>query len=346
MYLIQIFLILVLLLINITIFAHSGRIDRFGGHRDNQNRSGLGSYHFHHGYDAHLHSNGDCPFFAFILEPKQQIVPQQPSYETSASINEINTHAKNSMSIHFIDVGQGDSTFIDYGDYEILIDAGIERYGETVANYIRQYVDENIELIIATHPDADHIAGMDYILSNFDTEHIIYNGESKNTQTYRDFFDAANTEQNCELSIAKNEIINIDEYVSLQIFAPINRYDEANENSIVSLLTYDEVSFLFPGDMENNQEQDLMNSFVDINVLKAPHHGSRYTASAEFLNRVKPEYVIISAGKNNQYEHPHQEALQRFFDIGATMYGTFQDGNILITTNGKSLSFHTKTNNK
>jgi competence protein ComEC len=133
--------------------------------------------------------------------------------------------------------------------------------------------------------------------------------------------------------------------IRLHIVAPINIYREANENSIILLLEYNEVSVLLTGDMETNQEKDLIHAFseFDIDVLKAPHHGSRYTASSDFLNRVKPEHVIISAGINNRYNHPHYEVLQRFFDIGSSVYGTFKDGTIVMNTDGNTFSFDAET---
>ncbi len=242
------------------------------------------------------------------------------------------------VTVHFINVGQGDATFIDYGDYEILIDAGTRENGETVINYIQQYVNGKIELVIATHPDADHIAGLISVLNTFVVEQILYNGESKDTQTFRDAYNAAIAEDDCLITIAKNDVIHIDDNVVLQILSPEHTNADTNENSIIAILQYDEVSVLLPGDMGSNEEQDLMHSFFDIDVLKAPHHGSKYSANTEFLHRVKPEHIIISAGANNIYDHPHSDALQRFFDIGTVVYGTFKDGNVVMSTDG--ISYH------
>jgi beta-lactamase superfamily II metal-dependent hydrolase len=259
----------------------------------------------------------------------------------------VTTSSTQPMTIHFIDVAQGDAIFIDYGEYEILIDAGVRKYGKIVSDYIRPMVDGPIELVIATHPDADHIAGLIDVISEFDIDTIYYNGEIKDTATYREFYNVASTKNNCELIVPEASTIKIDDFVSLQIIPPIKKYSDTNENSIVAKLTYGDISVLFTGDMEKNSEKDLMSSFTKANVLKAAHHGSRTSSTAAFLNIIKPEYVIILCGKDktdgNSYSHPHTTALERYLNLGAIVYGTYRDGTIIMETDGKAYSFSAKT---
>ena len=247
------------------------------------------------------------------------------------------------MSVNFIDVGQADAIFIDYGEYEVLIDGGNRKDGKPVYEYIKPYVDGPVELIIATHPDADHIGGLIDVINMIDVDTIIYNGEKKDTQTYRDFESAAKSKQNCEFVTAEDTTIDMGGDASIHIIPPVKIYNDVNENSIVSLLEYGDVSVLFTGDMETKSEKDLMDRFSKVDVLKAAHHGSKTSSSAQFLSITQPDYVIISAGLNNKYKHPNLDALQRYFDIGATVYGTFKDGAITMNTDGKSYSFSAKT---
>ena len=242
------------------------------------------------------------------------------------------------MTIHFIDVGQGDSIFIDFGDYEILIDAGLQKYGKAVANYIADFVEPPIELVIATHPDADHIGGFPEIINMFDIEKILYNGMPKNTVTYKTFEVMSGGKQDCEFIVAEDAIFDMGNGASIEIITPVKRYKDVNDNSIVAVLRYNDVSILLTGDMEAKSEADLLDRFSQTNVLKAAHHGSRTSSSVEFLDRINPECVIISAGLGNVYNHPHHAALQRLIDTGATVYGTQKDGTITMSTDGNTYS--------
>jgi len=247
------------------------------------------------------------------------------------------------MTIHFIDVGQGDCILIDCGEYEILIDGGNRKDGKPVANYISKYVDGALELIIATHNDADHVGGLIDIINTYEVDRILYMEDGKDTATYKDFRNASNSKQNCNFEIALNETVKIDDNVSFIIIPPVKIYKDTNENSIVSQLIYNNVKVLCAGDMERESERDLMNRFSKVDVLKLSHHGSRYTSSTAFLDRVKPDVVIISAGLVNQYNHPHYDALERVFNTGAKAYGTFRDGTIIMSTNGQTYSLTAKT---
>ena len=251
------------------------------------------------------------------------------------------------LTVHFIDVEQGDSIFIDYGEYEILIDAGVRKHGKTVVDYIKPYVDGALDLIVATHGDADHIAGLIDVIGAFDIDKIIHNGEERTTTTWKEFDRVGKSKSGCEYVKATIETIKIDDSMSIKIIPPLRFYSDFNENSVVVELTYNDVKVLFTGDMEKNSEKDLLNQFSKIDVLKSSHHGSRTSSTTGFLNIVKPDYVIISCGKDrtdgNSYGHPHLAALQRYFNIGATVYGTFRDGTIVMSSDGQTYSFDAKT---
>lgn len=118
-------------------------------------------------------------------------------------------------------------------------------------------------------------------------------------------------------------------------------YDDPNDTSVIVLLDYQDIEVLFMGDASSEVEQNNLSKFTDIDVLKAGHHGSRTAGSAAFLQRMQPEYVVISAGLDNSYGHPHQEALTAYLNCGAKVYGTFRSGDIVMTTDGSSISFST-----
>ncbi len=246
------------------------------------------------------------------------------------------------LTVHFIDVGQADAILIDYGTYEVLIDGGNNKDGETIVSYLKNYVDGNLELMIATHPDADHIGGLDDVLAAYQVDRIIDSGASKDTKTYKDYWAAALAE-GAQISYDEDMTISLGSgnAPTLTIIETGDGYTDSNDNSVVSLLEYGDVSVLLTGDMEKKAEAASLHKFTPVTVLKAGHHGSSTSSSQAFLDRVQPEYVIISAGKDNSYRHPHKAVLERFFQSGATVYGTFRSGTIRMTTNGRALSFDT-----
>jgi competence protein ComEC len=245
------------------------------------------------------------------------------------------------MTIHFIDVGQGDSILIDYGSYEALIDAGNNADGPRVVNYIKPYIDGNLDLMIATHAHEDHIGGLDYVLEAYQVDKVIDSGDTSDTDTFNDYLTAVTAEPNCNYMADEDMTIDMGIGASLKIIEALDGDSNVNNDSVIALLDYNNFEALFPGDSESAAEAASLSKLYDVDVLKAGHHGSRTASSQSFLNIIKPETVIISAGLGNQYGHPHLEALQRFAGIGASVYGTFKSGTIVLTTYGNSYSLNT-----
>lgn len=250
---------------------------------------------------------------------------------------------KADLSVHFIDVGQGDAIFIDYGTYEILVDGGNNKDGEAVVAYLKDYVDGPLELMIGTHPDADHIGGLDNVLLAYDVEKVIDSGEKKETKTYVDYWNAVTGEPNCQILYDENQTFDLGNGATLEIIETGDDYKDSNDNSVVALLTYGEVSLLLTGDMEKEAEAAAVSNLSPVTILKAPHHGSATSSAEEMLKITKPQYVVISAGQKNSYKHPHQVVLDRYAAIGATVYGTFRSGTIIMGTDGTNVSFNTNT---
>lgn len=248
------------------------------------------------------------------------------------------------LDVHFIDVGQADAILIDNQDFEVLIDAGNNKDGQTVVSYLKPYLDGPLDLVIGTHPDADHIGGLDDVLNAYNVSKIIDSGDAKDTKTYEDYWTAVKSEPNCDIVFDENLTIDLGNNATLTIIETGDGYEDSNNNSVVAELNYGDISLLLTGDMENSAEQASLSKFHKVNVLKAGHHGSATSSSQNALNILQPDYVVISAGTNNSYGHPHEAVLQRYLDSGATVYGTFRSGTIIMSTDGNTVSFNTNHN--
>jgi len=243
------------------------------------------------------------------------------------------------MTIHFIDVGQGDCTFVDYGEYEILVDCGKAEHSREVIDYISKYVDGRLDMVIATHPDSDHIGGMKYILREFEVGTIIESGIVKTTNTYNDYREAVISEEDCTVMEDQDMKIELGGGALLKIIETGDDAEDSNDSSVVAELVYNKVSVLMTGDMSSSAEKKNLGKFDDVTVLKAGHHGSHYSTSEDFLEKTKPEFVIISVGADNSYGHPHEDTLERISKAGATVYTTMDSGTIIMTTNGTTYGF-------
>ena len=241
------------------------------------------------------------------------------------------------LTIHFIDVGQGDSILIDLGEIEVLIDAGDRTPG--VVSYLRDYVDGPLEVMVATHPHADHIGGLITILDAFQVQQIWHNGDTSESKTYAEFMNRVQSE-GAEIQIAR--LHNNIEAGELKLFVhhPANLEGSTNNNSIVLHLAYGDVDFLFTGDAEQEAEGQMMIlssvRLPVVEILKVGHHGSRTSSSENFLTITSPEVAIYMAGKDNRYGHPHRATISALAQVGATVYGTNTSGTIVITTNGET----------
>jgi beta-lactamase superfamily II metal-dependent hydrolase len=247
------------------------------------------------------------------------------------------------LKVHFIDVGQGDSILIDLGRTEILIDGGGRSSG--VVSYLKSYVDKPIEVMVATHPHADHIGGLISVLDEFVVEEIWLNGDTATTKTYEDFMAAVQSE-NAEVNTAKlHDTIEVGE-LSLFVHHPSRTFDSINNNSIVLHLAHKDIDFLFTGDAEKEAEGAMMAlssvRIPEVEILKLGHHGSRTASFKDFLAITNPEVAIYMAGLDNTYGHPHEEPTKALKEMGAQIYGTDVSGNIIVVSNGESYSVTTE----
>lgn len=249
--------------------------------------------------------------------------------------NNVDSVYSDNISAHFIDVGQGDSIFIELPNSEcMLIDAGIANKGEYIEDYIRSTGYDTIDYLIATHPHADHIGSMDYIVSNMDIGSIYMPKVSTTTKTYEHLLEALQ-EKGLKIKSAKAGMSIIDENdLSADIIAPIEiDEDELNNCSIIIKIRYENDSYLFVGDAEK-EELSSVTADMSADVLKVGHHGSRTSTTEEFLEEVNPKYAVISCGVDNDYGHPHEEALNLLNKFNVDYYRTDINGTVTVTSNG------------
>ena len=245
------------------------------------------------------------------------------------------------VRVHFIEVGQGDATLIDAGELEVLIDGGTNKAGPRLVEYLTGHVDGILDYIIATHPDHDHIGGMDDVLTAFQVGEIIDSGYTNTTQSWVDYWAAVEAEPDCLLSFDEDRIIPLNETAYLEIIETGDHWTASNDMSVIAQLVCGEVEVLFTGDMTATAERESLSLFRDVDVLKIGHHGSKTSTSQEFLEVIRPEYAVASYKQGNSYGHPTAVVLQRLFDMGITVYGTGKSGNVVLTTNGLDYSFNT-----
>lgn len=256
-------------------------------------------------------------------------------------------YAKNSsdLKVIFFDVGEGDAILISEGNNQILIDGG--KNGKTALEKLGKYIpfwDRNIEVIIATHPDADHIGGLVEVAKNYTVGEILQTRTASQSQTFSAWNEIIEGKNIQTLEALKGVTVRFPSEARLEVIYPffsIQSPEESsqNRNSAVAKLNYQENKFIFTGDLPAEQELELLNNNSDIkaNILKVSHHGSKYSTSNEFLRAVSPATAIISVGKNNSYGHPAGEVLERLIKYGVAIYRTDEMGDIIYKCKVQSL---------
>lgn len=243
------------------------------------------------------------------------------------------------LSVHFIDVGQGDAILIHSAETTVLIDGG-DRWNwvaETLIAYLLDQDVDTIDAVLSTHPHADHIGGLPAILNAFEVKQIYDSGKVHTTATYENYLSSI-----LELGIPyknprRGDVLEVGD-LSLQVLHPTDDVEEysINNASIVVRLVYGEVSFLFTGDAEKEAEKELIESGMELHatILKVGHHGSNTSSTPEFLDTVQPEAAIIMCGIDNQFGHPHNRTIRELLIRNISIYCTAWHDTIVVFTDG------------
>ena len=269
-----------------------------------------------------------------------QLLVDMPSQVDSA----ISTDGK--LVVSFIDVGQGDSAFIEFpGGKTALIDAGEAEAAQAVVSYLSSRGCEKIDYVICTHPHSDHIGGMVQVLSCFAVGEIYMPRAVHTSKTYERLL-LATQAKGLKIHTAKAGVtIPADPAVTVNVVAPVSDgYEEMNDYSAVLHITYGEHSFLLTGDAEKVSEKEMLASGQNLqaDVLKVGHHGSSTSSHKKFLEAVAPTYGVISCDGNNEYGHPHDKIVKRLDEYDVTIYRTDLHGTVIFVSDGAELEIITE----
>lgn len=250
--------------------------------------------------------------------------------------------ANTDLSISFLDVGQGDAILIETPDgIDVLVDGGP---GSAVLSELSTALgafDRTIDMVVATHPDADHIGGLIDVLERYDVGMILMTEREGESNAARAYQEAARAEGAQIVYAAQGQRFTLGARTTIDILFPSGDVTdmESNASSIVARLSYGETDVLLTGDAPKQTEAELLDVYgvgLQSEILKVGHHGSRTSSSEEFIEMVAPTYAIISAGKDNSYGHPHQEVVDTLLVHGANVYAT-ADERVTFVTDGVNL---------
>ena len=278
------------------------------------------------------HSEEDLPDSGTPASGSAEESAQEPA-ETVVEI------PSGEAAVHFIDVGQGDCTLIDVGEVEVLVDCGDRDHSAFVLDYLSGIVDGELDYLVATHPDSDHIGGIANVLRTFPVGTVIDSGAEKDTYSFLNYKEEVAKHPEILFIEDSDTAFKLGTGAWLRIIETGDGHEDVNDDSVVCLFRYGEILVLLTGDMGIGTEEENLSKFPEVDVLKAGHHGSAWSTGRDFLKKTKPKYVILSAGKDNDYGHPSEYTLQRIAEIGAEPYITIDKGTIILKTDGKNIDF-------
>lgn len=280
---------------------------------------------------------------AFLIINNQDKIKNLFNQNNNQNQNDyINTN-NDLLKVHYLDVGQGDSIFIELPNNEtILIDAAESYQSEKIINYLKNLNYQKIDYVIGTHPHTDHIGGLKDIINTFEIGKIYMPKVVSTTKTYESLLMAIK-DKNLKINTAKagTSIIDTDA-LKINILAPNNStYTELNNYSVVTKITYGTTKFLFMGDAEKLSENEIKEN-VSADVIKIGHHGSNTSSSIDFIKKVNAKYGIISVGLNNKYNLPKEETITNWKNSGTKIYLTSINGTITAISDGTNIKIESE----
>lgn len=278
------------------------------------------------------------------IETKIESINQEQSNVNLTSTEAVSI-VEGELQMHTIDVGQGDSILLCEGENTMLVDSGTKANGKKVVEYLNALGINKIDVLVATHPHDDHMGGMAEIIKNFEIGTLYALDHSEDNITtiwYQEFLDAV-INKNVNWVFPKvGDQIKLGQIIA-EVIAPQEK-DETNlnNNSIVLRVSFGNTDILLTGDTEKEAEQALVKQNIDLKseVLKVAHHGSDSSSTKTFLEKVKPQYAIISAKKGNTYGHPKQRVMDLLQDLSTKVYRTDEQGTIIMKTDGTNIEFN------
>lgn len=248
------------------------------------------------------------------------------------------------LSVHIIDVGQGDCILIKTPENQnILVDGGDEDSYKIIRTYLKLNKVKNLDMVIATHFDKDHIGSLDDIINNFNTKKVYTPNQVEDSTHYTNLIRACENNNISLNNLTKGDSIKISDRIKLDVLSPSYIQEDNNSNSIVFNLSYIDMDFLFTGDCEKENESEIINSYdlEDIDFLKVAHHGSSSSSTDSFIKETSPYIAAISCGYKNQYGHPHKSTLDTLKKYNTKTFRTDLNGDLVFYSDGYKI-FTTK----
>lgn len=266
-------------------------------------------------------------------QENEQAAPEEPAGEEIV---------QDGLKVHYIDVGQGDSTLLEFEGFTMLIDAGNWNSTEAV-DYLKQQGVQGIDIVVGTHPDADHIGQLAQIVGEFEVGEVWMSGNTSSSNTFLNALQAIEASGSEYVEPRSGDTFDVGS-MRIDVLYPDKITGAANEESVSLKMTYGDVRFVFTGDAGVKEEQEMIDSGMDLKaeILHMGHHGSNTSTSPAFLAAVAPEVAIYSAGADNSYGHPHAEVIAAAENAGAKVYGTDVNGTIVVETDGTSYNVLTQ----
>lgn len=262
------------------------------------------------------------------------------------STNSIAGQKDGLLKIYFLDIGQGDAIFIEtLSGRQILVDGGpnnkvLSKLGETMPFY-----DKDIDLVVVSHPHADHIVGLIDVLERYEIKNIIEAKESYNSPEFRAWREAVGRENANDVEAVAGKVIDLGDGVILTILHPFESVvgdspKNPHDDVVVVMLKYKDLEVMLTGDMEQKVERRLILSGEDLDsdILKVGHHGSKTSTGEVFLSAVSPEVAVIQVGAKNRYGHPSPETLNRLENSDIKYYRTDLEGDIKLVSDGNDFT--------
>ncbi|MGL4760233.1 MAG: ComEC/Rec2 family competence protein [Sarcina sp.] len=280
-------------------------------------------------------SNNDKPALESTATPESNKVVSDK--ETKPVTNDKDTNIKTfkNSEIHFINTGNSDAILIK-GEKNVLIDGGDNNDESSLVQYIKNQGIKKIDYLVASHNHADHIGALDSVIDNLEIGEVLVSNGDGDTKTYKDFINSISAKKLSPSVPLANAKFDLGNGAYMQMLNT-NGGSDTNEESLVTLYVNGEDKFLFTGDAEEGTEKEILAQVPDVDVLKVGHHGSKSSTSQSFLDKVNPEFAVITVGDDNKYNHPHKVVMDRLKSDSVKTHRTDECGNIVFKSTGKGV---------